>query len=544
MHHTMMNYPLTLVHFMERAKALFPTVEIVSRRPDKSLHRETYADFYRRSRALAQALAQAGMQPGDRVATLCWNNYAHLEAYFGVTCGGGVLHTLNLRLHPDEIAYIANHAGDKFLIVDDVLLPLYEKFKDKVKLAKVIVVPFSGAPVPAGLTSYEDFLATAKGDWAFPAVAETDACAMCYTSGTTGKPKGVVYSHRSMVLHAMAACMQDMLAVSMNDCVLPVVPMFHANAWGLPYSSVLAGAKIVFPGPHMDAESILDLCEREQVTFSGGVPTVWLAIIQNLESGQRQWKLHPKLRTVVGGSAAPPAMIEKFDKFGITTVHAWGMTEMSPLGTVAHPKPHLTAQGERVAYEYRFKQGLQAPFVEMRIMTADGTAAPWDGKTMGELEVRGPWVAASYYDEAASNDKWSKDGWFRTGDVSIIDPEGYLQITDRSKDVIKSGGEWISSVDLENAIMGHPAVAEAAVIAIHHPKWDERPLACVVKKPGAAVTSADILKFLEGKFAKWQLPDEVVFVDAIPRTSTGKFQKLALRDQFKDFRWAEERKAG
>jgi fatty-acyl-CoA synthase len=543
MHSTIMNYPLTLVHFLERAKLLFPKVEIVSRKPDKSLHRQTYADFYRRSRALAEALTGAGMKQGDRVATLSWNHWVHLECYFGITCAGGVLHTLNLRLHPDEIAYIAGHAGDRFLIVDDVLLPLYERFKDKVTFDKVIVVPLSGA-VPAGMTSYEDFIATAKGAWTYPAIGETDGCAMCYTSGTTGKPKGVVYSHRGMVLHAMASCMVDMLAISQDDCAMPVVPMFHANAWGIPYSAVLAGAKIVFPGPHLDAESLLDLCEREQISFSGGVPTVWLAILQNLESGQRKWKLHPKFRSVVGGSAAPPSLIERFDKFGMKVVHAWGMTEMSPLGTVAHVKPHLAAKGEKVAYEYRAKQGVQAPFVDMRVITQDGTEAPWDGKTMGELEVRGPWIASNYYNQPDASDKWSADGWFRTGDVCTMDAEGYMQITDRSKDVIKSGGEWISSVDLENAIMGHPAVAEAAVIAVAHPKWDERPLACVVKKPGATVSAADIRKFLEGKFAKWQLPDEVVFVDAIPRTSTGKFQKLTLREQFKDFRWAEERKAG
>ncbi len=539
---TIMNFPLTLVHMLERTRILFPTVEIVSRRPDKSLHRTTYGEFYRRARALGKALQQAGMKPGDRVATLCWNHWIHLECYYGIPCAGGVLHTLNLRLVPDELAYIANHAEDRILIVDDVLLPLYNQFNDKVRFKQVVVVPFSGQPVPAGMTSYEDFIAGATGELAYPEIPETSGCAMCYTSGTTGKPKGVVYSHRGMVLHSIASCMVDMLAVSQHDCVLPVVPMFHANAWGLPYSSTLAGAKLVFPGPHLDAESVLDLFEREQVTFSGGVPTVWMAILQSLESGQRKWNLHPKFRTVVGGSAAPPSMIERFDKFGITTVHAWGMTEMSPLGTVANPKPNIEKKGAEAAYAARFTQGYQAPYVEMRVV-GDKGEQPWDGKSVGELQVRGPWIARSYHNFPEADDRWTEDGWFKTGDVCTIDAEGYMQITDRTKDLIKSGGEWISSVDLENAIMGHPAVAEAAVIAVAHPKWVERPLACVVKKPGASVTEAEIRKFLEGKFAAWQMPDAVAFIDAIPRTATGKFQKLALRDRFKDWKW-ETRKAG
>ncbi len=532
---TIMHYPLTLMHLLDRAKVLFPTVEIVSRRPDKSLHRTTYAEFHRRARALAEALTKAGIKPGNRVATLSWNHWVHLECYFGIPAAGGILHTLNLRLVPDEIAYIANHADDKFLIVDDVLLPLYNQFKDKVKFKHVIVVPYGGA-VPAGMTNYEDFIATATGDFRYPEIAETDGCAMCYTSGTTGKPKGVVYSHRGMVLHSLTACTVDMLAMSQNDCILPVVPMFHANAWGIPFGATMVGAKQVFPGPHLDAESVLDLFEREQVTFSGGVPTVWLAILQNLESGKRKWNLHPQLRTVVGGSAAPPSMIERFDKLGITTLHAWGMTEMSPLGTVAHPKPHIKKKGERAAYEYRAKQGVQAPFVDIRVMGEKGPQ-PWDGKSMGELEVRGPWIARAYHNYPDANDRWSDDGWFRTGDVCVVDSEGYMQITDRTKDLIKSGGEWISSVDLENAIMGHPAVAEAAVIAVPHPKWDERPVACVVKKQGVSVSETEIKTHLEGTFAKWQLPDAVVFVDSIPRTSTGKFLKLALREKFKTWSW-------
>ncbi len=456
-----MNYPLTLAQLLERAKLLFPAVEIVSRKPDKSLHRTTYGEFHRRARALGEALTMAGMKPGDRVATLSWNHWAHLECYFGITCAGGVLHTLNLRLHPDEIGYIASHAGDRFLIVDDVLLPLYEKFKDRTKIEKVIVVSLTGAPAPKGMTGYDAFLATATGQWQPPAIAESDGCAMCYTSGTTGKPKGVVYSHRGMVLHAMASCMADMFGLSQDDCVMPVVPMFHANAWGIPYSAVLAGSKLVFPGPHLDAESLLDLCEREQISFSGGVPTIWLTILQNLESGQRKWKLHPKFRSVVGGSAAPPSLIERFDRFGMSVLHARGQTEMSPLGTMSHVKPHLKAKGEKIAYEYRAKQGVQAPFVDMRVMTPDGSEAPWDGKTMGELEVRGPWVVERYFGDE-SGPCVDAEGWFDTGDVAILHPNGAMQITDRSKDVIKSGGEWISSIELENAAVGCATAITAA----------------------------------------------------------------------------------
>ena len=395
------------------------------------------------------------------------------------------------------------------------------------------------------MESYEDFLETGAGDIALPAIDETDGCAMCYTSGTTGDPKGVIYSHRGMVLHSMVSAQPDMLSFSMNDCILPVVPMFHANAWGIPYAATMTGAKIVFPGPHLDAASLIDQFIAEKVTFSGGVPTVWLGIIQTIEKDPAKYEALRGLRTVVGGSAAPPAVIRRFQDFGITVLHAWGMTEMSPLGTVANVKPHLATQGEEIYFSYRAKQGYAAPFVDLRHRDGDGNILPWDGDSMGELEVRGPWIASSYYNYPEADDRWSDDGWFRTGDIVTMDSEGYVQITDRSKDVIKSGGEWISSVDLENAIMGHPAVKEAAVIALPHTKWDERPLACIVLKDGESLTKAELDRHLLSDFAKWQLPDDLVMIDEVPKTSTGKFQKLTLRNRFADWQWgADQRMAG
>ncbi|HLY25818.1 MAG TPA: long-chain fatty acid--CoA ligase [Aggregatilineales bacterium] len=537
---TMMDYPLTLPHILERAGRLFGKVEIVSRMPDKSLHRQTYGDFYVRARALAQALQKAGLKPGDRVGTLGWNHYAHHEAYFGIPCAGGVLHTLNLRLAPPDLAFIVNHAGDRFVIVDDVLLPLFEKIKADVKIEKVIVVPLTGQPVPDGYINYEDFIGEDASGFQYPQLAEDDPMGMCYTSGTTGRPKGVVYSHRAIVLHTMASCMPTMLNISQRDTLLPVVPMFHVNAWGLPFTATMGGTKLVLPGPHLDPISLLDLFEKEQVTVTAGVPTIWFGILQALDKNPTGWKLTPNMTMIVGGSAAPESMIRAFDKHNLRVVHAWGMTETTPLGSVSFLKSTMENLSEDEKYAYRATQGIQSAFVDIRGMNEQGEI-PWDGKTMGELQVRGPWIAGSYYNPVDPVNNFTKDGWFRTGDVVMIDHEGYIKIADRTKDLIKSGGEWISSLDLENAIMAHPAVAEAAVIAIPHQKWVERPLAVVVLKPDMKATGEELIQFITPNFAKFWLPDDVVFVPSLPKTSTGKFLKSALRDQFKDHPMPEAR---
>jgi fatty-acyl-CoA synthase len=534
----MMRFPLTLTAILEHAGKMHRHSEIVSRMPDKSLHRESFGDFYGRARLLAEALQKAGLKRGDRVATLMWNHYVHMEAYFGIPAAGGVVHTLNLRLFPEDIIYIANHAGDRFLIVDDVLLPLYDKFKDKVKFERVFVVSLTGKPVPAGYEDYEALLKTASGDFDYPEIDENEACGMCYTSGTTGRPKGVAYSHRSTVLHSLGVALPDVLHVSVHDTIMPVVPMFHANAWGLPYASIMMGAKLVMPGPHLDGASLVDLFSREKVTIGAGVPTLWFGVLDMLRKERKNYPMMPGLRLVVGGSAAPESMIRGFDELGISILHAWGMTEMSPLGSTGVLPPFITQMDEDTRYAYRAKQGRAAPFVDVRVMNDDGVA-PWDGEAMGELQVRGPWVAASYYNPEEPIKSWTEDGWFRTGDVCTIDQDGFIKLTDRTKDLIKSGGEWISSVDLENALMGHPAVLEAAVIAIAHPKWTERPLACVVLKKDASASAEELKAFLAAKFASWWLPDAIEFVAEIPKTSTGKFQKTRLRDQFKDYRLAE-----
>ncbi|HKW90223.1 MAG TPA: long-chain fatty acid--CoA ligase [Candidatus Acidoferrales bacterium] len=533
---TMMDFPLTLPTILERAGKLFGKVEIVSRRPDKSFARTTYAEYYRRARRLARALELAGLRRGDRVATLMWNHAVHFEAYFGVPCAGGVLHTLNLRLHPDEIAYIANHAKDRFLIVDDVLLPMYEKFRDKVKLERVIVAPYGAPTAPAGMQSYEDFLASADDNFEYPKLDENEAASMCFTSGTTGKSKGVVYSHRALVLHSFAETMTDGFAISHHQTVLPACSMFHANAWGIPFTAAMTGTKVVFPGPNVDAESLLDAIEQERVTIAAAVPTVWIGVLAALEKWPHRWKFEKPIKVPVGGTAPPEALIRGLDKFGFHIQHLWGMTETTPLATTGGVRTHMENWSEDEKYAARAKQGWPAPFVELRLQSTEGLA-PWDGQTAGEIEVRGPWVTARYYESPEDQHRWTEDGWFKTGDVACIDSDGYVKIVDRSKDMIKSGGEWISSVDLENALMGHAAVREAAVVAVPHPKWQERPLAVVVLKEGKMATPEELRAFLASRFAKWQLPDGFVFANEIPRTSVGKFMKMKLRQQYANWKW-------
>lgn len=539
---TMMDFPLTLPTILERAAKIFPRVEIVSRRPDKTIVRTCYGEFYRRSRRLASGLTALGMKPGDRVASMMWNHSGHLEAFFGIPCAGGILHTLNLRLHSHEIATIANHARDRFLIIDDVLLPIYEKFRDAAPFEKVIVVPYGCGNVPEGFLDYEELLAEASDDFRYPFLDENDGAAMCYTSGTTGNSKGVIYSHRALVLHSLAEAGVDSFAVSHHDTVLPVAPMFHANAWGLPYTCVMTGARLILPGPNVDAESILDLIGQEGVTIACGVPTVWLGVLAALEKHPGRWKHSSPVRIVCGGTAPPERLMRALDKHGLHILHLWGMTETTPLATVGKLKSHMRDWTRDQQYEVRAKQGWPAPFIELRVMRPDGpdgksVEAPRDGIAPGELEVRGPWVAASYYESPGEAHRWTEDGWFKTGDVATMDEDGYIKIVDRAKDLVKSGGEWISSVDLENSLMGHPAVKEACVVGIPHPKWQERPLAAVVLKDGACATAEELRSFLAKTFAKWQLPDAFVFIDAIPRTSVGKFKKLALREQFADWKW-------
>ncbi len=528
----MMNYQLTLPTILRRAEQLYPHKEIATRLPDRSVHRYAYSDFVSRAKKLSVVLKDFGIRAGERVATLCWNHHQHLEAYFGIPSAGAVLHTLNLRLHPDDLSYIVNHAGDRALFVDESLLPLYKQFADKVNLEHVIVVSESGA-APVGMHAYEELLEGADaGEFSYPEPDEKQAAAMCYTSGTTGRPKGVVYSHRALVLHSLGTLTVDAFALSEADVALPVVPMFHVNAWGIPFAAALAGAKQVFPGPYLDPASLLELFEAERVTFVAGVSTIWLGLLQLLDRHPDAYDLSSLRQMSVGGSAAPEWMIRGFQqRHGLRVVHGWGMTETSPVGTVAPLPSELREAPEDEQYRYRAKQGFPMPLVEIRIRGEEGIA-PWDGESMGELEIRGPWVASEYYDSPESSEKFTEDGWLRTGDISTIDQRGYMEIKDRAKDLIKSGGEWISSVALENTLMQHEAVAEAAVIAVSHPKWQERPLAVVVRKEGASATQEELISYLEPRFARWWLPDAVEFVEEIPKTSVGKFKKSELRERF------------
>ncbi|TFI47842.1 fatty-acid--CoA ligase [Diaphorobacter sp. DS2] len=532
----MQSQPLLISSLISFAERHHGDGEIVSRRVEGDIHRYTYRDLARRSRQLANALDALGLQFSDRVASLAWNGYRHMEMYFGVSGSGRVLHTINPRLHPDQIAWIVNHAEDQVLCFDMTFLPLVQAVHAKCPTVKKWVALCDSDKLPAdsgipGLTSYEDWIGGASAEYQWPTFDENSASSMCYTSGTTGNPKAALYSHRSTTLHAYAAALPDVMNLSARDAVLPVVPMFHVNAWGIPYSAALTGCKVVFPGPALDGKSVHDLIEAEGVTFAAGVPTVWQMLLNHVKSAGL--KFSTLRRTVIGGSACPPAMITAFqDEYGVSVLHAWGMTEMSPLGTLCTLKNKHLQMGKDEQMHILQKQGRAIYGVDMKIVGADGKEQPWDGKTYGDLLVRGPWILDSYYkgESPLVKDEQGR-GWFPTGDVATIDPDGFMQITDRSKDVIKSGGEWISSIDIENIAMAHPAVAMAACIGMPHPKWDERPIVVVALRPGAQVTREELLKFYEGKTAKWQIPDDVVFVDAIPLGATGKMLKTRLREQ-------------
>ncbi|MEX3653454.1 long-chain fatty acid--CoA ligase [Mycolicibacterium fortuitum] len=526
---SMDDYPLTLTSIVERAERFHADVDVVSRRPSGAVSRTTFGDCAARARRVASALSALGVREGDPVATLLWNQSEHLELYFAVPAMGAVIHTLNPRLFPDELAFIVADAGDQVIVVDESLLEVFETFRAGHEFRHVIVVTHE-KPAPAGTLDYETLLAGAEpAEWAV--LDEHRAAAMCYTSGTTGRPKGVAYSHRALVLHSLVAALPDQLSVSSRDTVLPVVPMFHANAWGLPYAAALAGARLVLPGPRLDPESILDLCTVERVTMTAGVPTVWMGMLAAIDAEPSRWELSELNRLIVGGAAVPRSMLEGFDRHGLTVVQAWGMTETAPLGAVCRPPGRLD-EGERdEQYDYRMRQGVATPFFDIRARDENGEIITWDDAAMGELEVRGPWVAGSYHGGRGA-DCFTPDGWFRTGDVVRIDPHGCIRICDRSKDLVKSGGEWISSVDLENQLMSHPAVAQAAVIAVPDERWGERPLAVVVFQDGGHASAEALRAHLARDFAKWQLPDRFEFVEAIPCTATGKFKKSELRNLF------------
>ncbi len=537
----MQNQQLSISSLIEFAERHHAEGEIVSRRVEGDIHRYTYKEAAQRSRQLAGVLDTFGLKMGERVASIAWNGYRHLEVYFGVSGSGRVLHTINPRMHPEQIAWVVNHAQDQTVCFDMTFLPIARAIHGNCPSVKHWVALCDADKLPAdpgipNLLSYEALLATQSGAYAWPEFDENTASSMCYTSGTTGNPKAVLYSHRSTMLHAYAAALPDVMCLSSRDSILPVVPMFHVNAWGIPYSAALTGAKLVFPGPGMDGKSIYDLIELERVTYAAGVPTIWQMLLGHMEPNHLRFSTLK--RTVIGGSACPPAMITAFnDTYGVEVLHAWGMTEMSPLGTLCTLKnKHLTLS-EDDKMKVRLKQGRAIFGIDMKIVDGEGRELPWDGKTYGDLLVKGPWVVREYFQGVgdAAPVKPLVDGWFPTGDVATIDADGYMQITDRSKDVIKSGGEWISSIDIENIAVAHPAIAMAACIGMKHPKWDERPIVAVVKKPGAEVTREELLKFYESRAAKWQIPDDVLFLDTIPMGATGKMQKSKLREVLKDY---------
>ena len=534
----MQGQPLLISAIIEHAARHHGDTEIVSRTVEGAIHRYTYAEARKRSRKVANVLARLGVGFGDRIATLAWNGYRHFELYYGISGMGAVMHTINPRLFPDQIAWIANHAEDKVLFFDSTFLPLVESLTPQLTACKAYVLMSDASRMPGksaipALACYEELLAgvTAELDW--PSFDENTASSLCYTSGTTGNPKGALYSHRSTLLHAYGAALPDSLNCSARDVILPVVPMFHVNSWGLAYACPMVGAKLVLPGPQLDGRSLFDLFEAEKVTMSAGVPTVWQGLLTHVK--QNDLKFSTLKSTVIGGSSCPSAMIRTFqDDYGVQVLHAWGMTELSPLGTVCHLKARHAALPDAERFKVEVTQGRAVFGIDMKIVGADGAELPWDGKAFGDLYVKGPWVVREYFRGDGGDPL--VDGWFPTGDVANISADGYMQITDRSKDVIKSGGEWISSIDLENIAVAHPAVLQAAVIGVAHPKWDERPLLIVVKRPGTEVTREELLGYFEGKIAKWWLPDDVAFVDAIPLGATGKMLKTRLREQFRDHR--------
>ncbi len=526
---TMDDFPLSLTAIVERSERFSTRRAVVSRRPDGSIHRTTQGECTDRARRLASSLSRLGIGIGDRVATLLWNQPEHLELYFALPAMGAVIHTLNPRLHRDELGFIVKDAEDRAIVVDESLLEVFASFASAHEFEHVIVVSHSG-DVPDGMIGYESLIEGGdRFEWEAP--DERRAAVMCYTSGTTGRPKGVLYSHRALVLHSFAAALPDQLGVARRDTVMPVVPMFHVNAWGLPYTAAFAGAGLVLPGPRLDPVSVLDLLAGEGVTMTAGVPTVWMAVLQALDAEPDRWDLSALDRLIVGGSAVPQSMLEGFDRHGLTIIQAWGMTETSPIGSVCRVPVDLDEIPREQQYQFRARQGIAVPFVEIRARGDDGELVPWDDKAMGELEVRGPWVTASYY-RGTGTEKFTDDGWFQTGDIVKIDERGCIRICDRAKDLVKSGGEWISSVDLENLLMAHPAVSEAAVIAIPDERWGERPLAAIVLREGAQATSEELRDHLAQEFAKWQIPERFEFLPEIPRTATGKFKKLDLRERF------------
>jgi len=532
----MMQMPLTISSLIEHADACHGDSEIVSRLPEGGIHRYTYRDAHRRSRQLANALHGLQVGSGERIGTLAWNTHRHFEIYYAVSGMGAVCHTINPRLFPEQIAYIINHAEDGYIFFDITFAPLIENLISHCPKVKGWVAMCGHAHLPQGgkipnLLAYDDLVNAHSDDYQWPQFDENTASSLCYTSGTTGNPKGVLFSHRSTVLHAYGAALPDSLNLSARDSLLPVVPMFHVNAWGLPYSAALTGAKLVLPGAQLDGASLYELFEAERVSISAGVPTIWLGLLQHLQANKL--KLSTVKSLVIGGSAAAPSMIRAFDEqFGVTVLHAWGMTEMSPLGTVSTLKYKHLGLAAAEKDKIRAKQGRAVFGVQMKLVDGEGKTLPNDGKAFGDLLVRGPWTLNTYYKDDSANPL--VEGWFPTGDVATLDADGYMQITDRSKDVIKSGGEWISSIDIENLALAHPAVAEAAVIGVFHPKWDERPLLLAIKKKDMQVTREELLDFMKDKIAKWWLPDDVVFVDSLPHTATGKLLKTKLRDDFKD----------